>query len=314
MIDLSIIVVSWNSREDLAVCLPSISSAAAAHTFEVIVVDNASTDGSLDYVQSVMPESICRSNASNRGFAAANNQGIALSHGRYFLLLNPDTFLHRAACDSLVQFMDLHPGVSACGPALLNADGSPQRTGVRFPSLWNLCVEALFVDRLFPHTRLFGRHRELYADPGVPRAVDFVQGSCLLVRGETADRVGVLDESFFMYFEETDWCKRMKQAGGEVWYVPAAQVVHFGGGTFAHYDEKRLVAYHRSLLHFFHKHCPSWQGPVLRCILAVRSLVRLAVWGLLSLLTRHERHTRSRSALRGYMKTLALLLQRGGDP
>ena len=313
MTDLSIIVVSWNSRLDLAVCLPSIPPAAATHSFEVIVVDNASTDGSLDYVHSVMPESICLGNASNRGFAAANNQGIALSHGRYYLLLNPDTVLHRGACDALVQFMDLNPGVSACGPALLNGDGSPQRTGVRFPSLWNLCVEALFVDRLLPHSRLFGRHRELYADPGVPRAVDFVQGSCLLVRRESVSRIGELDESYFMYFEETDWCKRMKQAGGEVWYVPAAVVVHLGGGTFAHYDEKRLVAYHRGLLNFFRKHYPSWQGLVLRCILAVRSLLRLAVWGALSLLTRNERRNRSRSALRGYVRTMAVLLQRGGD-
>ncbi len=98
-----------------------------------------------------------------------------------------------------------------------------------------------------------------------------------------------------------------------MWYVPAAKVVHFGGGTFAHYDEKRLVAYHRSLLHFFHKYNPAWQGVVLRGILAVRSLVRLAVWGVVSLLTGDERQTRSRSALRGYVKTLALLLQRGAD-
>ena len=313
MIDLSIIVVTWNSRRDLATCLPSIPPAAASHSFEVIVVDNGSTDGSPEYVCSVMPASICHGNASNRGFAAANNQGIALSHGRYYLLLNPDTVLHREACDRLVQFMDLNPGVSACGPALLNGDGSPQRTGVRFPSLWNLSVEAFFVDRLFPRSRLFGRHRELFADVDMPRAVDFVQGSCMLVRRESVDRVGVLDESFFMYFEETDWCKRMKQAGGEVWYVPAAKVVHFGGGTFAHYDEKRLVAYHRSLLHFFHKHNPAWQGVVLRGILAVRSLVRLAVWGVVSLLTGDERQTRSRSSLRGYVKTLALLLQRGAD-
>jgi len=275
------------------------------------VVDNGSTDGTLEYVRSVMPESICHSNASNRGFAAANNQGVALAHGRYCLLLNPDTVLHEEACDRLVQFMDLNPGVSACGPALLNGDGSPQRTGVRFPSLWNLAVEALFVDRLFPRSRLFGRHRELFADPDLPRSVDVVQGSCLLVRRESIERVGVLDESFFMYFEETDWCKRMKQAGGEVWFVPAAKVVHFGGGTFAHYSEKRLVAYHRSLLHFFHKHHPAWQGMLLRCILVVRSLLRLMVWGVLSLLTRAERRTRSRSALRGYVKTLTLLLQRG---
>jgi len=312
MPDLSIILVSWNSRKDLEACLPSIAQGAALHSYEVIVVDNGSTDGTLEYVRAALPESVCQSNAANLGFAAANNQGIALSHGRYCLLLNPDTVLHAQACDRLVQFMDLNPGVSACGPALLNGDGSPQRTGVRFPSLWNLFVEAFFIDRLLPHSRLFGRHRELYENPDLPRPVDYAQGSCLLVRREIIGSVGVLDESFFMYFEETDWCKRMKKAGGEVWYVPAARVVHFGGGAFGHYDEKRLVAYHRSLLHFFDKHHPGWQRIPLRGILAVRSLVRLGVWGVLSLLTRRERQGRSRSALRGYAKTLALLLQREG--
>jgi GT2 family glycosyltransferase len=272
-------------------------------------VDNDSSDGTLGYIRALIPECITHRNAVNRGFAAANNQGIALSHGRYFLLLNPDTILRSGACDRLIEFMDLHPEVSACGPALLNGDGSPQRTGVTFPSLWNLFVEALFLDRLFPRSRLFGAHRKLYTDPEVPRKVDYVQGSCLLVRRETVEKVGALDEAFFMYFEETDWCKRIKDSGGEVWYVPGAKVFHFGGSAFGHYDERRLVAYHRSLLLFFEKHHAAWEGFVLRGIVLIRSAVRLLAWGILGLLPGDNQRARSRSAVRGYARVFTMMFR-----
>jgi hypothetical protein len=312
MTDLSIIIVSWNSRQDLERCLPSIPAATAGHSYEVVLVDNDSADNTLEYVRSVMPECVCHRNDVNRGFAAGNNQGISLAHGRYCLLLNPDTVLKSGACDRLIEFMDLHATVSACGPALLNGDGSPQRTGVRFPSLWNLFVEALFLDRLFPRTRLFGAHRELYADPAVPRMVDYVQGSCLLVRRETVDRIGLLDESFFMYFEETDWCKRMNDSGGEVWYVPAARVVHLGGGAFGHYDEKRLTTYHRSLLQFFKKHHSPWEQLLLRGIILKRSAVRLIAWGVLYVFSGGPRRNRAQSALLGYRRVFLMMLQGEG--
>lgn len=312
MLDLTVVIVAWNSRRDLERCLPSLAEAAVVHTHEVVVVDNNSADGTLDYVQSVLPESIRCGNSSNRGFAAANNQGFALAHGRYVLLLNPDTVLHRDACDLLVQFMDLNPDVFACGPALFNGDGTPQRTGVRFPAVWNLLVEACFLDRLFPRSRLFGAHRELFADPDIPRAVDYLQGSCLLVRRAVIERVGGLDEAFFMYFEETDWCKRMKAAGGEVWYVPSARVVHFGGGAFGHYDETRLVAYHQSLLLFLGKHMSRPQNILVRVVLLFRTLLRLCIWCGIAAGGNAGQRQRARSTIAGYARAFRLVLRSPG--
>jgi GT2 family glycosyltransferase len=309
MPDLSIIIVCWNSTPDLQRCLPALPGACREHVFEVILIDNDSADDPMVLGRSLLPDAVCLRNNDNAGFASANNQGIGIARGRYVVLLNPDTVAHEGAFDRLLEFMDGNPGVWACGPALLNGDGSPQRTGVRFPTVWNLLVEALFLDRLFPESRLFGRHRELYADMQSPRQVDFVQGSCLLVRRSAIETVGGLDESFFMYFEETDWCKRAQHSGGEVWIVPAARVIHFGGGAFAHYDERRLVNYHVSLFLYFHKHAPWWKGLMVRAVVACRSLIRLIIWTGIAVTSAGGLRTKALSSVKGYLRTCRLVFR-----
>jgi N-acetylglucosaminyl-diphospho-decaprenol L-rhamnosyltransferase len=306
MPELSVIIVTWNSRTDIERCLHSLAASGTRTSTEILVVDNGSADGTAAVVQSTFPGVHVLVSETNAGFASGNNRALNLAQGRYLLLLNPDTVVHPGALDVLVTFMDDHPEAWACGPPLFNADGSPQRTGVRFPGLWNLLVESLFLDRVFPRTRLFGGHRELYRDPGVPRSVDYLQGSCLLVRRSAMERVGRLDEGFFMYFEETDWCRRMNEAGGEVWYVPGPGVVHYGGGTTGHYDEPRLLFYHRSLLRFFRKHHRAASGVVLRFILVFRSMIRIAVWSLYGV-THVPHRAAAASARRGYQRVLLLL-------
>ncbi len=302
MPDLSIIIVCWNSIPDLQRCLPALPGSCRGHRCEVILIDNGSAEDPTDLARSLLPDAVCLRNSGNAGFAAANNQGIRIARGRYVVLLNPDTMVHEGAFDHLLEFMDGNPRVWACGPALLNGDGSPQRTGVAFPGLWNLFVESLFLDRLFPESRMFGSHRELYADMHSPRQVDFVQGSCLLVRRSAIEAVGGLDESFFMYFEETDWCKRIRQSGGQVWIVPAARVVHFGGDAFAHYDERRLVNYHVSLFRYFRKHAPRWEGLLVRAIIAFRSLIRLMLWTAIALMSRGTVRVKALSSVKGYLR------------
>ncbi len=305
MVDLGVVIVTHNSREFLENCLASLN--AGGISTDVVVVDNSSTDGSVELIRERFPGIRIIANASNRGFAAANNEGFRYVQSRYILLLNPDTVVHGRALESLVSFMAEHPTASAAGPAIRNRDGSPQRTGVRFPSNWNIFVEALFLDRLFSNSRLFGAHKELYEDPAKARQVDYVQGSCLVVRNSVINNTGLLDERFFMYFEETDWCYRMKQAGGEIWYSPVASITHFGGDEFAHYDEQRLVAFHQSLMYFYQKHHSKQSRVLLRMILVLRSLIRLAVWTPF-LLFGEATSARALSTLRGYLRVIPLVL------
>jgi GT2 family glycosyltransferase len=304
MHEITIIIVSWNSKDYLAQCLASIHASAPRRSFKIVVVDNGSSDGTVAFLQAHYPEIRCLENKENRGFAAANNQAIRLANSRYVLLLNPDTLVRTGALDAMAEMLDGDESVWAVGPSVLNADGTRQQTGVRYPTNWNVFVESFFLDRLFPNTRLFGRHKEFYEDATKPRAVDYVQGACLLVTSRAIQSVGILDERFFMYFEETDWCYRMTHAGGRVCYCPAARVVHFGGNAVGHFDEQRLVYYHRSLLLFYRKHYSAADRGVLRFILWIRSLVRILVWGGVYLL-RPSIRAEALSSIRGYIHVLA---------
>lgn len=307
MNDLTVIIVSWNCRGDLADCLRSMKTEQGI-AYPVIVVDNNSRDGTVEMLRRDFQEVQVIANAENAGFAAANNQGLSMGGSRYALLLNPDTVVHPGAFDALVRFMDANPGVWAAGPAMLNRDGSPQRSGVRFPNTWNILCEALFLDRLFPRSRLFGRHKELYADGRVPRAVDYVQGSCIIVRREPMEKVGGLDEQFFMYFEEADWCYRMKEKGGQVYFVPGAKVTHVGGGEAGHYDETRLVHYHRSLLLFYRKHYPPLSALLVRLVIVMRSFIRILVWTAVAI-GRPGLRSSALSSIRGYLHIPAIVVE-----
>ena len=310
MIDVSIIIVTWNSREDLERCLPSLAGGVRKHTSEVILVDNASVDESIPFVRSILPAARIIQNDVNAGFAAANNQALLSAAGRFVCLLNPDTIVYEDGLDALVDFMDANPRAWASGPAMYNGDGTAQRTGVRFPSLWNLTVETLFLDRLFASTRLFGAHRELFRSSTTSRPVDYVQGACLMVRREAVENVGGLDERFFMYFEETDWCFRFKQAGGEVWLVPSAGVIHFGGGSTGHFDEQRLVYYFESLLRFYDKHHGAIGRAAVRILVFLRSASRIPIW-ILTGVVRPRLRAAARSSCRGYARVIRSLLSAG---
>ncbi len=308
MSDVSIIIVTWNNASDIKPCLDSLAGVQERIQARIVVIDNASTDGTIEKIRTAIPRVQLISNPQNIGFAAANNQAIRVSDGRYVLLLNPDTSADPGTMEVLVQYLDTHPAAWVAGPMILNPDRSVQRSGVRFPSRWNILVESLFLDRLFPRSRLFGSHKEMYEDPCTSRTVDYLQGSALMVRRDAVERVGGLDEGFFMYFEETDWCYRIKQAGGEVHYSPVGKVIHYGGDAFAHFDERRLVYYNRSMLRFFRKHYTPKQSIGLRPILALRSTIRLLLW-LCVALTGRSRRAKALSCARGYWKILGMLLE-----
>jgi len=257
MTDLSILVVSWNTRRLLADLLTSLIGDAVDLSTQPIVIDNASADGSAEMVAGRFPQVDLIRNAENVGFARANNQGIAEAAGRYVLLLNSDTRIPPGALASLVCFMDAHPDVGACSPRLLTADGAAQAYAFGDdPSLAYLLRRGW--NRLL-------RNRPLH-DWGVAHTldVDWVSGACLLLRQEALVQVGGLDEAIFMYFEDVDLCRRVRQHGWRVCYVPEIQITHLGGRSLMQ-NPKAPAAYQQSLRYFYAKH----YGPISRFLLDI---------------------------------------------
>ena len=245
----SILVVNWNTRELLARCLCSIEQGAPKDSYEVIVVDNASSDASPQMVREHFPGVRLVENEKNVGFAAANNQAIRQARGRYLVLLNSDTEVRPGALAALVQFMDAHPRAGAAGARLLNPDGSlqpschPMLTPGR--EFWRL----VFLDRLWRRAT-YSMHRWAV---NIPRQVEVIKGACLLLRREALDEVGLLDESYFMYTEEVDLCYRLHRTGWELWWVPQAEVVHYEAQSTRQAAEDMYVQLYRSKVQFYRK-------------------------------------------------------------
>jgi len=253
-VDLSIIVVGWNVRDLLAGTLATLPDGARPLTWEAVVVDNASTDGSPEMVAQVFPQVRLIRNTDNRGFARSNNQGIGASHGEYLLLLNSDTVVPPGALAALVAFMEKHPQAGACAPRLLQSNGQPQAYAFgEDPTLGYLFRRGM--------NRLIGRPIHDW-NTTQTQEVDWVSGACLLARREAIDQVGGLDEGIFMYFEDNDWCLCMRQAGWKVYYHPQVEITHIGGQSVAQNPAARQ-AYYQSLDHFYAKH----YGPLARALL-----------------------------------------------
>ena len=239
--DVSIVIVSYNVATVLEECLASIRKETTVPC-EILVVDNASSDRSAAIVQERYPEATLIRNRVNAGFARANNQAIREARGRYLLLLNPDTLVLDGAVDRLVRFMDLHPDAGACGPRNLNPDGTLQHNCHCFPSLFLRLVEHLQLQRLYPHNRVCGREHLTYWDFESVRSVDWITGCSLMIRREALHSVGLLDENYFMYSEEMDFCYRLKKAGWKVLFNPDASIVHYGGQSALQQAQERVFA------------------------------------------------------------------------
>lgn len=284
--DLSIVVLSWNVRELLRECLRSVVSAqesvvrrqlsGADHlapgswlltpgscplSTELIVVDNASTDGSAEMVVAEFPETRLIRNAENLGYARANNIGIAVGAGRYVLLLNSDTVVPPGTLEALVAFMDAHPQAGACSPRLVQTDGRPQ------PYAFGGDPTPLYLLRRGINRLLLNRPLHDWA-VAEPVQVDWVSGACLLARRAAIEQVGGLDEAMFMYFEDNDWCRRMRLAGWQVWYVPTVAITHIGGAGLKQNPAARR-AYRESLRYFYRKHYGPAANLFLRLVLPV---------------------------------------------
>lgn len=277
-IDLSIVVVSYNTAALLQKCLAAVyANPHSRYSFELLVVDNASSDGSPEMVRQNFPQVRLIANPDNRGFAAASNQGLGQAQGNYWLLLNPDTEVIGPALWQMLGFLEAEPQAAVVGPALVYPDGSFQESAFRFPGLGQLFLDFFPINWRLTRSRWNGRYpRRLYGGE-YPQAfeIDFPLGACLMVRRAVAEKVGLLDEAFFMYMEEIDWCYRIKQAEmpqgyrpvglrfrpgrrqpshWRIYALPAAKVVHHAGASTRQFRQEMLVQLFRSRSYFYKKH------------------------------------------------------------
>jgi N-acetylglucosaminyl-diphospho-decaprenol L-rhamnosyltransferase len=265
----SAVVVTYNALPWLEACLDSV------HTLETVVVDNGSTDGTVELVRERYPEA-CLVEQGNLGLAAGWNRGMQESSGDWYLILNADAWMRDGAVDRLVEFAQAHPRAAVVGPRLLNPDGSLQRSVRGVPTLWRLATEYLYLRKLAPGSRLMNAFYAGGFDHDEAREAEVVMGSCMLVRRAAVEDAGPLDESFFLFSEETDWCYRFRRAGWQVWFFPGAECVHVGGASHGGRLFRENVRGH---LRFLAKHrgvrYAEWARRLLRVSLRLRGrLVR----------------------------------------
>jgi GT2 family glycosyltransferase len=255
---LSVVIVSWNTRDLLRQCLDCLKQEVgcdvASGNCQVFVVDNNSHDGSAQMVKADHAWVKLIANDANLGFAKANNQAIKLTNSEYVLLLNPDTEVEPGAIKTLLQFIEPRPECGVVAPQLLNSDGSVQRSCREFPTFAGMCYELIGLTKLFPKNETFGRYKMLDWNHDDERQVDQPEGACLLIRRSLLDQVGLLDEGYFMLFEEVDWCYRVKRAGWQIWFTPTARVKHHYGQSIKQVKTKMILSSHRGLFRFWQKH------------------------------------------------------------
>lgn len=292
--DVSLAILSWNARWYLRRCLASLyrtgdsevtqawhragfspaPSCPGTTTWETIVVDQESLDGSADMVEQEFPEARLVRQKPNLGFAGGNNVAYRHASGRYFLLLNSDTVVHPGWLNPLVRYADAHPRAGLIGAKLLNPDGTLQYSCRRFPSLGAGLFRHTPLELLAPKNRFVGDYLMRDWAHDEPRQVDWLSGACLMARREMIEEIGGLDDSFFMYFEDVDWARRAHDAGWEVHYIPEPAVLHEIGRSSDRRPKRMIVMHHQSAYRYFRRHSPVGRNPLGRMLLAAGLTVR----------------------------------------
>jgi len=307
--DLSVIVVNWNTCRLLEACLQSVEAARKDLAVDVLVVDNGSTDGSVELVRERFPADELIANAGNRGYAAANNQAVERARGRYLFLLNSDAEVETAALRALVAYADDHPEAGVIGPKLLNPDGTLQPSGGRFPTPASTVASLLGLNRLTGRPR-YGTGR----DYSVPAEVDEVSGAAMLIRREVIDQVGGLDEGFAWGYEDVDYCLRARRAGWRVHYVPDARVMHHWGGTQRLAPAPTILKAIAGRRRYFEKHYGRLTAGLVMAATLVSHGLRLVVFAIAGLgnPTRRTRAVTEWAIVRGILGAPTLPSPREG--
>jgi N-acetylglucosaminyl-diphospho-decaprenol L-rhamnosyltransferase len=283
---LSILIVNWNTRQDLLRCLGSIKANPPSCPFEVVVFDNASADGSVEAVAAQYPQVRLEASHENLGFARANNRVASSAQGIYWLLLNPDTVVHPHAVDALVNYLSEHPRVAAVGPRLINSDGSLQLSIERLPSLFREWWRLFHLDRLYPISLYT---KDVLASQ-VPQRVEVLKGACLLLRADIVRPLGLFDEDYFVYSEETDLCDRLGKAGWDLHWLPAAVVTHSGGRSTSQVADRMFLELYRNKIKFFRKRRSALAGTIYKIVLFQASLARFGLGQAIQVLPFSGRH------------------------
>ncbi len=302
MLDLSIIIVSWNVAELLAACLDSIlKNTSSSLQIEIIVVDSGSTDNTIGMLKGSYPEIHLVENTENIGFVRGNNIGLKLAQGRYILLLNPDTEIIGDTLHEMVNYLEANPAVGIVGPHTLNTDGTTQSTRRRFPTVTTGIFEATWLQKYAHRTVLERYYVQDQPDDGVFE-VDWVQGSALMARREIYDQLGGLDEGFYMYSEELDWCRRAKLAGWQVVYLGTAHIIHHGGKSSEQVVAQRDIHFHQSKLRYYRKYHGALVAHGLRLAIILLYLWQIGLESVKALLG-HKR-TMRQNRVKQYLQVL----------
>jgi GT2 family glycosyltransferase len=288
-VDVSVVVVTWNARRFIAECLASLEQAKSTLAIEIVVVDNASSDGTAEIVRRNFPGVRLIESGKNLGFAKGNNVGISYCRGRYICLINPDVNVPPECIPLLCRYMESDPDVGIVGPRLLEWDGKPGRSTMRFPTLWNSFCRATAVDRLFSRSRALGGFLMSDFQPDRPENVDVLNGWFWMVRREALAEVGVLDRRLFMYGDDLDWCHRFRQAGWRVVLYPGAQATHYGGGTTERAPVRFSIERERANLQYWQKFHGRTSTLAYRAICSLNHLIRIAGYLALAGLSRRKR-------------------------
>lgn len=253
-VELSVVIVAWNAKHYLELCLESLAKDPTRRSMEVLVVDNASADDTIEMVEARFPWVKLIISKENLGFSKGNNLAIRQCQGRYIALVNPDVIVFPGCLDALADFLDQNPKVGDAGPRVFNPDMTQQSTCRRFPTLWNNFCSATHLESIFKGRRFFAGEHMFYFPHDRVLAVDVIVGCFSMIRREAFDDVGLLDENLFMYGDDVDWCRRAWNAGWQVVFYPGARAIHDRGKTTAPFPVHFAVAQQRSVLHYWTKH------------------------------------------------------------
>ncbi len=279
-VTLSISIVNWNTREHLRACLRSIFAYPPVEPFEVWVVDNASSDGSVPMVREEFPQVYLIANEQNLGYGRANNQALRQARGEFALILNSDIEVMPHALQALIDFMHQHPEAHAAGGQLILPDGSVQPSCSGRLTLWAVFCEQSLLAKAFPRSRLFGGYTLTWWSYDSVREVEQVVGACLMLRRQPDGSFPLFDERYFMYAEDTELCHRIRQAGGRIYYVPHARFRHHLGASSEQESVRTemVKAYNRSRILFFREAYGAWSVPLYRLLIAMGALLRMFLW------------------------------------
>jgi GT2 family glycosyltransferase len=272
---ISVIIVSWNAKAFLLDCIQSIVRQSVQDPPEIIVVDNASSDESPQAVSAKYPGATVIGNDGNFGFAKANNIGIRASRGEYLFLINSDVVVGEGCFEKCVRYMDEHPEVGMLGPRIVGSDGNVQRSCMGYPSLWNTLCRALALDSLFPASRLFGGHLLTFWNHDETRAVEVINGCFWVLRRPAMEQVGLLDERFFIYGEDVDWCRRFNEGGWKVVFFSEAEALHYGGASSANAPIRFDIEMQRANYQYWTKHHSRVQAAAYLLISLVHHTLRV---------------------------------------